>query len=115
MCSRTSFPWLTELPICGVVKLCALKAGRRYTAGADRDMLRCWRPGIRALHRGSGALASLSRRDYGELSRSTQVVLAVGCESDGKHTSRQKKQARTLEIGLDSRSALLPYRNTTGR
>lgn len=45
VCSRISFLWLTASPICGIIKLCALKAGRRCTVGANWEparMMAAW-------------------------------------------------------------------------
>lgn len=65
MHSRISFPWLTVLPICGLMKFCALKTERRSTGGANWET--AWMTGAwdRAPHQGSGTLASLPVRECG--------------------------------------------------
>lgn len=91
MSSGISFPQLTVLPICGVIKLRTLQAGRRYTVGAHRAPARmmgawdpCSAPGFRSP-------SIPPHRGVWELSRNAQSSSAVECKPGSRYTLRWKK------------------------
>lgn len=88
MCSRISFPWLAVLPICGVIKLCALKAGRRYAVGENWEP--AWMTGFWGSCPAPGLHTPRSPLLKGgwELTSNTQTTSAIGYKPDWKYTPR---------------------------
>lgn len=89
--AEISFPCLMVLPICGVIKLCALESGRRrYTVGEKLGACVDGRNLGFMLCTGDPQSSTLLQKGGWELNSNTQTTSAIGYKPDWKSHTKMK-------------------------